>query len=124
AVVEAYQRLKPALYMGFYSTRALSAENLRHEIAEHIYAVHHVLVEQIERALTYERWRGRKSPTLSAGSGEEVVLELVRAIPRLRRTLDGDVRAAYAGDPAARSVEEIIFSYPSIEAISAYRIAH
>src|SRR5690606_4849493 len=44
--------------------------------------------------------------------------------PRLRRTLDGDVRAAYAGDPAARSVEEIVFSYPALEAITAHRIAH
>ncbi len=129
AVVEAYQRLKPVLYMGFYSTRALSKENLRHEIAEHLYAVHHVLSEQIERARTYEASMGRtpegprKSP-LSARSSEEVVIELVRAIPRLRRTLDGDVRAAYAGDPAAASVEEIVFSYPALEAITAHRIAH
>ncbi len=52
------------------------------------------------------------------------MLGLLKAIPRLRRTLDGDVRAAYDGDPAARSVEDIIFSYPSLEAITAYRIAH
>ncbi len=124
AVVEAYQRLKPVLYLGFYSTRALDKHNLRHEISEHLYAVHHVLVEQIERALTYEQWMNRAERKLPAGSGEDVVLELMRAIPRLRRLLDGDVRAAYDGDPAARSVEEIVFSYPSIEAITAYRIAH
>ncbi len=123
AVVEAYQRFKPVLYMGFYSTRELTKHNLRHEISEHLYAVHHVLVEQIERALTYERWMGR-GERLRAGSGEDIVLELMRSIPRLRALLDGDVRAAYDGDPAARSVEEIVFSYPSIEAITAHRIAH
>ncbi len=45
-------------------------------------------------------------------------------IPELRRLLNDDVRAAYAGDPAAKNVEEIVFAYPSLEAICAYRIAH
>jgi serine O-acetyltransferase len=124
AVVEAYQRLKSVIYMGFYSTRALNQDNLRHEMSEHLYAVHHVLVDQIERALTYEQWMGRSEKRLCAGSGEDVVLGLLRSIPRLRRLLNGDVRAAYDGDPSAHSVEEIVFSYPSIEAITAYRIAH
>jgi serine O-acetyltransferase len=124
AVIEAYQRLKSVIYLGFYSTRALDPDNLRHEAAEHLYAVHHALVEQIERALTYEQRAGRSPASPAAGSGEEVVLGLLRAIPRLRGMLDGDVRAAYRGDPSARSVEEIVFSYPSIEAITAYRIAH
>jgi serine O-acetyltransferase len=55
---------------------------------------------------------------------EEVVLQLFRALPGLRRTLNADVVAAYDGDPAAKSVEEVVFSYPAIEAITAYRIAH
>jgi serine O-acetyltransferase len=124
AVIEAVARLKPALYMGFYSTVALHQDNLRHEIARHLYAVHQLLVDQIERALTYDHWMGRAPRVLPAGSGEEVVLRLFHAIPRLRRTLNGDVRAAYDGDPSARSVEEIIFSYPAIEAITLYRVAH
>ncbi len=124
AVVEAYLHLKPVLYLGFYSRRALDRHNLRHEIAEHLYSVHHALVDQIERALTYEHWIGRAEKRPPPGSGEEVVLALLKAIPRLRRLLDGDVRAAYDGDPAARSVEEIVFSYPALEAITAYRIAH
>ncbi|MFW6197543.1 MAG: serine O-acetyltransferase EpsC, partial [Myxococcota bacterium] len=46
------------------------------------------------------------------------------SLPRLRALLNEDVRAAYDGDPAAASVEEIIFSYPSVEAITAHRVAH
>jgi serine O-acetyltransferase len=45
-------------------------------------------------------------------------------MPGLRGLLADDVRAAYEGDPAAKSFDEIIFSYPSLEAITAYRIAH
>lgn len=124
AVIEALEHLKSAMLMGFYATRALDRDNLRHGIAEHMYAAHHLLVEQIERALTYERWIGRTEAMPPAGSGEEVVLELFRAIPELRRLLDADVRAAYQGDPAAKNVEEVVFSYPSVEAIAAYRIAN
>ena len=124
AVIEALEHLKSAMLMGFYATRALDRDNLRHGIAEHMYAAHHLLVDQIERALTYERWIGRAEAMPPAGSGEEVVLELFRAIPELRRLLDADVRAAYQGDPAAKNVEEVVFSYPSVEAIAAYRIAN
>ena len=55
---------------------------------------------------------------------EEVVLRFLRRLPDLRRLLNSDVLAAYDGDPAAKSVEEVVFSYPAIEAITAYRVAH
>jgi serine O-acetyltransferase len=124
AVIEAFERLKHALFMGFYSTRALTQGNLREALAEHLYAAHDVLVEQIERALTYDSWMSRRDRVLPAGSGEEVVLALFREIPELRKLINADVRAAYEGDPAAKNVEEIVFSYPSLEAIVAYRVAH
>ena len=124
AVIEALDHLKPVLFMGFYATRHLHKDALRHRIAEHLHAAHCLLVEQIERALTYDHWMGRTENVLPAGSGEAVVLGLFRDIPALRRTLNGDVRAAYEGDPAAKNIEEIVFSYPSIEAVTAYRIAH
>lgn len=124
AVIEAFNHLKPVLYMGFYSKRFLNRDSLRHAVAEHLYPAHAILVEQIERALTYEHWIGRTAQHLPAGSGEDVVLTLFGALPELRRLLNSDVQAAYDGDPAAKSVEEIIFSYPSLEAITAYRVAH
>ncbi len=134
AVVEGFEHLKSVLFMGFYATTNLSRENLRHHVAEHLYRSHACLVEQIERALTYRHWMSKRDggvvapessrPSLAAGSGEEVVLGLFREIPELRRLLNDDVRAAYDGDPAAKSFEEIVFSYPSIEALVAYRIAN
>ena len=48
----------------------------------------------------------------------------MRELPRLRRALAKDVRAAYEGDPAAQSFDEIIFSYPGLFAVSVYRLAH
>ena len=123
-VVEAVNHLKPVLFMGFYATHPLNQDNLRHGIAEHLYAAHRLLVDQIERALTYDARMRKERCSLTVGSGEEVVLGLFGDLPDLRRLLDGDVRAAFDGDPAANGFEEIVFSYPSIEALVCYRIAN
>jgi serine O-acetyltransferase len=123
AVVEAYNHIKPVIYLGFYSMRSLRRENLRFAISEHLYPAYELFVEQIDRALTYETGVGR-SPGFPAGWSEEVVLRLFNALPEVRRLLNTDVVAAFDGDPAARSVEEIVFSYPAIEAITAHRVAH
>jgi serine O-acetyltransferase len=124
AAIDAFGHLKSAIFVGFYATRSLNRDNLRQTIAEHLYAAHHALVDQIERALTYEHRSSQTPCPLRTGSGEDVVLALFADIPELRRLLNADVLAAYNGDPAASSVEEIVFSYPSIEAIVAYRIAN
>ncbi|MEZ4222414.1 MAG: serine acetyltransferase [Polyangiaceae bacterium] len=124
AVIEAFNHLKPALYMGFYAMRSLSRANLRHSLSEHLYPAYEILVEQIARAVTYEERAGRVDINRAEGWNEEVVLRLFKAIPELRRVLNTDVLAAFDGDPAAKSIEEVVFSYPAIEAITAYRVAH
>ena len=55
---------------------------------------------------------------------EELTRLFIQALPGIRRVLSTDIRAAYEGDPAARSTEEILLSYPSIEAVNTYRLAH
>ncbi|MBW2188623.1 MAG: serine acetyltransferase [Deltaproteobacteria bacterium] len=124
AVITAFNHVMSVLYMGFYSTRALNRTNLRYALSEHLYPAQDILVEQIERAVRYQERMGRLSDTKPDGWSEDVVLRLLERIPELRRLLNADVRAAYDGDPAAMSIEEVIFSYPSVQAISAYRVAH
>jgi serine O-acetyltransferase len=123
AVIQALNHLKPVIYMGFYSQRSLTRDSLRYGVSEHLYPAYEALVEQIGRAVTYEaRVRGQKAKP--ANWQEDVVLGLLNQLPELRRVLNADVAAAYDGDPAASSIEEIIFSYPAVEAVTAYRIAH
>ena len=55
---------------------------------------------------------------------ESIAYDLISAIPKIKRALIKDVSAIYEGDPAARSPEEIILSYPGFYAITIYRIAH
>jgi serine O-acetyltransferase len=124
AVVEAIGHLTPVLYMGFYSLRPLNRFNLRHSVAEHLYPAFEILTDQIRRAITYERRRGRVRESIGEDFSERVVLNLFRRIPELRRCLNGDVIAAYDGDPAAQSIEEVVFSYPGLHALTAHRVAH
>jgi len=124
AVTEAFEHLRHALFLGFYAEGTLTEANLRHRLAEHLYVAYEQLVAQIDRAVAYAHLTRSGACALATGAGEEIVLGLFRQLPALRRTFDADVRAAFDGDPAASSVEEIVYSYPSLEAIVAYRVAH
>ncbi len=124
AIIDAVNQIKPALFLGFYSTGSVKRESLRDAIAEHLRPAYATLVEQIDRALHYDRWMGRCKAGAACAPADQIVLRLFEDIPELRRLLNADVRAAYEGDPAAKSLEEVVFSYPSIEALVAYRIAH
>ena len=55
---------------------------------------------------------------------ERIVPVMLRSLPEIRRQLDTDLQAAYQGDPAAKSTDEIILCYPAFIAISTYRLAH
>lgn len=55
---------------------------------------------------------------------EEIVMNLINKFPELRRMLQTDIQAAYNGDPATTSSEEILLSYPSIQTMSIHRISH
>ena len=122
AVVEAFLHIRPVIYAGFYSTRELDPATLRFALSEHLYPAYEALVEQIDRVLAYEH-RFHAAP-LRPGQAEEAVLRLLRKLPEIRATLNQDLLAAFEGDPAAKSIEEIVFSYPAVEAITAHRVAH
>lgn len=60
----------------------------------------------------------------ASSNADEIVIDLINQFPRIRKVLQTDIEAAYNGDPATTSTEEILFSYPSILAISIHRIAN
>jgi serine O-acetyltransferase len=122
-VIEALNHLKAVMYLGYYATGPLDASRLHYSLASHLYPAHDILNEQIRRAANYEGFRKAGVPR-DAGWPAGVTLALLRRLPVLRAALAKDVLAAFQGDPAANSVEEVIFSYPSIEAITVHRIAH
>jgi serine O-acetyltransferase len=123
-IVEALHHLEHVALMGFYATKMLYPHNLRHHLAEHLYASAELLTEQIARAIIYGRRGGAAPQTSDLEWSEGVVNAVFAEIPRLREQLSWDIQAAYSGDPAAKSIEEIVFSYPIVQAITAHRFAH
>jgi len=121
-VVEALSHLKAVIYLGYYATGDMDEGKVRFGVASHLYPVYEILSEQIGRAVRYEGFRS--SAGRDAEWPERTTLEFLHRLPQIRALLSKDVLAAFQGDPAANSVEEVIFSYPSIEAITVHRIAH
>lgn len=76
------------------------------------------LATEIEKSLLFA-----KDPA-AAANARRIAAALLTMLPDIRRVVQTDVNAAYAGDPAARSVEEIILAYPCVLATSLQRIAH
>jgi serine O-acetyltransferase len=56
--------------------------------------------------------------------GQAKAVEFLENLPELRRVLSRDVQAAFDGDPAVRTLDEVIFCYPGLEAVTIYRLAH
>lgn len=92
------------------------------------------LYQQVQLTLNYQNKRQAKLIDLNSDAdtanekifdpAREIVQALANALPNIRRALDADVCAAYDGDPAAHSVDEILLCYPGIFAIMYHRIAH
>lgn len=66
----------------------------------------------------------KKDCTKCKDKANDITIKLINMLPKIREILQTDIQAAYNGDPAASTTEEILLSYPSINAISINRIAH
>ena len=117
--------LEAILFPGFFGTQEVERSHLPYYLGELVYKIHEALSTQITRVYIHRCQRVDDHVcTRCAESGEKNALDLLRRIPALRRKLIGDVKAALRGDPAAKSYDEIIFSYPGVQAITIYRLAH
>ena len=86
------------------------------------------LTQQIARALQHE-FRVQHDVEPCDGDvdyeaqGQFLAIEFLNCLPELRKILATDVQAAYDGDPACRTTDEVIFCYPGLEAITVFRLA-
>ena len=84
------------------------------------------LKQQVILALSYDQRRQQKSVDLAQQKtlAHQIVQEFADQLPQIRRLLDTDACAAFEGDPAARSVDEVLITYPGMLAIIYHRLAH
>lgn len=116
--------IEDVLFPGFFGNQKIGSEVLRYHIGEEISNIYGKLAAQMSKAFIHECQRLGKECKTCVGQGEMASIEFLRRIPMIRTLLKGDVMAAFRNDPAAKSYDEIIFSYPGIKAISYYRVAH
>jgi len=123
-ILEILGLLMEVLFPGYTGRRTVTKANINYVIIDILYHVYTELSEQIERAYRY-RCRMENCDTGDCRRmAQDAVQYLLTQLPKIRQTLKGDVAAAFDGDPAAKSYEEIVLSYPCIIAIATYRIAH
>jgi serine O-acetyltransferase len=82
------------------------------------------LKQQIELALALEQEDARDPANASRRSAGEITRLFAGSLPEIRAALDIDVRAAFANDPSAKSIDEVIFCFPGVAAIMRHRLAH
>ncbi len=126
---EALRKITADLCAALFPMR-LGPNNLRHAsedyfVGQTLDLALSELHEQVRLDLGYgQRHLGEQDIAQVSQQAAEVVRRFARSLPSLRSKLDTDVEAAYHGDPAARSVDEVLLCYPGITAITYHRIAH
>lgn len=142
-IVSVCEDLKEILYPGYRRRENLHLANVTYHVGDLIDGLHDKLTTQIGRALRHiisarrmAADQGIEAPSLPdalrdcteeadfEALGQAKAVQFLEQIPEVRRMLATDVQAAYEGDPAVRTLDEIIFCYPGLEAVTIHRLAH
>lgn len=123
-VAEVVERLRAVLFPGYYGYSDVDAENMAAHVGANLDKVYRLLSEQIRRGRCFACSLGDGDCEDCQELAKELARRFMERLPEVRRLLSTDVLAAYEGDPAAKNPGEAIFCYPSILAMTNYRIAH
>lgn len=124
-IVEIIDELRQLVFPGYFGNKELTPENIRYHVGNLVMKVGLKLTEQINHCLCSSQiCDACDNPTACKQKAEGFAHEFLRRLPAVREMLSFDAQAAYDGDPAAKSVDEIIYSYPGFYAVTVYRIAH
>jgi serine O-acetyltransferase len=122
-LVGVVEGLTAALFPNRLGTRVLVGESLDYFVGHTLDVSLRELVEQVIRELQFDS--GQHS--ISQQQREQaisIVHDFASSLPGIRALLESDIRAAFEGDPAAGSIDEVLACYPGITAIAHYRLAN
>jgi len=124
SVKEMIDKFREILFPGYFSREKIDGANLVYNMGQVVSLLYDILSEQIIHVLRHDCLRYGQACAECEKSGNSIALEVIQSIPDIRISLAKDVKAVYDGDPAAKSHDEVIFSYPGLYAITVYRIAN
>lgn len=125
-VIEIMENLRMVLFPGYFGPTDLTDETLPFYIGTILHQTRNLLEDQVARGFCFE-CPNDTCCVLNEDCidrAKNIVEKLMVRLPHIRRFLITDVQAAYEGDPAAPSPDEVIFCYPGLYAITNHRIAH
>ncbi|MCR5218552.1 serine O-acetyltransferase EpsC [Treponema sp.] len=123
-VIDVLHDIQTLIFPGYRTAEDIDDETLRFVTGERVNRIVSTLSREIKKALYFSLQDDKVENSYCFSLAERTALALIEEIPEIRRKVGLDVQAAYAGDPAAKSTEDVIVSYPGLEAIVVYRIAH
>ncbi len=123
-IVEILIDLREILYPGYGRRQNLHMGNVAYHVGDLVDSLYGRLSEQIARAYRHDCKKAARLEEDFDALAQLATVRLLDALPAIRSILADDVRAAFDGDPAARGLDEILFCYPGLTAITVYRLAH
>jgi serine O-acetyltransferase len=123
-IISSLEEILSVLFPGVLGSHLLGERELNLFLCDRLRYTMPTLVNQAERVLDYISKLEGKSSARNKAKAVEGAISLVESLPSVRNTLLTDITAAYEGDPAAISRDEVLISYPCIQTIATYRIAH
>jgi serine O-acetyltransferase len=124
AMAEIVKDLLRVLFPGFYDRTPMHSDQAPFFASQMLTSISERLCHEVQKSLDYAPSRQISSSCNIALEAKKMTDEFLMKLPDIRSKLALDVDAAYEGDPAAISKEEIILAYPGLEAISVQRMAH
>ncbi len=122
-VSEITRTLLRLVFPGFYINRDASEQCFQEMTLEKLDWVCENLSREVAKSLEFQ-WIAEIKNGDAEAEAQTIVSDFIQQLPAIRRVIRTDVEAAYEGDPAATSFEEIILAYPGLEAIAVQRMAH
>jgi serine O-acetyltransferase len=111
-------------YPGYFGRQDLTDENLAFHVGNQLSALRERLERQVETCLCFTAECDGRPAHACAGEARKVAARFLERLPSVRDALVLDVQAAYDGDPAASSLDEVILAYPGMLAVTVHRVAH
>jgi len=127
SVINTLKDLFDIIYPGYFVDEELNLSNISYFLGHKLSNILENLSREIAASFRHEHNIDSNQCELcdeSLEQGIECTLDLLNVVPDIRRKLILDIKAGYSGDPAAKSFNEIVFSYPGLHAITVHRIAH
>lgn len=124
ALATIVSQLEGALFPMRLGPATLSEHSEEYYVGATLDAALNALVEQVKLELRFNARQTGAAPAETEDRAREIVRQVAVKLPDLRAQLDKDVMAAFHGDPAARSVDEVLLCYPGVAAMIHHRLAH